>query len=62
MGLTCTARVGCRAGQEGLYVPDRAEVAGFFSDVEQSRLGQIIQDDLGVPLERQTYYIEEELP
>lgn len=61
MGLTCTARVECRAGEDGLYVPDRVEVAGCLSDVEQSRLTQTVETDLGVPLERQAYY-KEELP
>ncbi|MGE4277136.1 MAG: hypothetical protein AB7E30_08160 [Lawsonibacter sp.] len=62
LGLTCTARVSCRVGEDGLYVPDEVQVAGICSDVEQSRLTQMIQEDLGVPLERQVYYIEEELP
>ncbi len=62
MGLSCTARVSCRAGEEGLYVPDTVQVAGIRSDVEQSRLTQMIQEKLGVPLERQVYNCEEELP
>lgn len=59
--LNCTARVKCRA-EEGLYIPDETMVAGPFSDVEQSRLTQMILEDLGVPAERQTYYAEGELP
>lgn len=59
--LNCTARVKCRA-EEGLYIPDETMVAGPFSDVEQSRLTQMIREDLGVPAERQTYYAEGELP
>lgn len=62
MGLTCTVRVSCRMGEDGLYVPDRMAAAGSFSDVEQSRLTQIVQEDLGVPLERQVYYNEEGSP
>lgn len=58
--LNCTARVKCRE-EEGLYIPDETMVAGPFSDVEQSRLTQMIRDDLGVPAERQTYYAEGEL-
>lgn len=60
-GLTCRARVECRA-EEGLYLPEKTMVAGTFSDLEQSRLTRMIQEDLGVPLERQSYYGEEELP
>ena len=59
--LNCTARVKCRV-EEGLYIPDETMVAGPFSDVEQSRLTQMIREDLGVPAERQTFYAEGELP
>ena len=59
--LNCTARVKCRV-EEGLYIPDETMVAGPFSDVEQSRLTQMIREDLGVPAERQTYSAEGELP
>lgn len=62
MGLTCTARVSCRVEDDGLYVPDVVQVAGIRSDVDQSRLAQMIQEDLGVTLERQIYDCEEELP
>ena len=59
--IRCTARVKCRV-EEGPYIPDETMVAGPFSDVEQSRLTQMIREDLGVPAERQTYYAEGELP
>lgn len=62
LGLTCTARVTCRGEADGLFVPETTQVAGALTDVEQSRLTQIIQEDLGVPPERQTYYSEGELP
>lgn len=62
LGLNCTARVTCRAGEEALYFPWTAEVAGKFSDAEQSRLTRMIQQDLGIPPERQSYYGEGELP
>ncbi|MEA4932888.1 MAG: stage III sporulation protein AF [Lawsonibacter sp.] len=62
MGLTCTARVSCRVEEDGLYVPDVVQVAGIRSDVDQSRMTQLIQENLGVPLERQVYDCEEELP
>lgn len=62
MGLTCTAQVSCREGEDGLYLPDKTQVYADLSDVDQSRMTRIIQEDLGVPLERQTYHSEEELP
>lgn len=62
LGIVCRARVACRTGEDGLRVPDRVEVTGRFSDEEQSRLTQIIEEELLVPPERQAYYSEEELP
>ena len=61
-GITCTARVECRAGEEGLYFPETAAVTGSLSGEEQSRLSQMIREDLGVPEERQTYCTEEGAP
>lgn len=62
LGIVCRARVVCRTGEDGLTVPERVEVTGRFSDEEQSRLTQIIEEELLVPPERQAYYSEEELP
>lgn len=62
MGLTCTAGVRCRTGEAGLPIPDEAWVSGRLTDVEQSRMTQLIWEDLGVPAERQAYYIGEGLP
>lgn len=62
MGVVCTAKVNCRAGEEGLLLPDGTEVSGCFTDTEQSALTQLIWTDLGVPEERQVYYIGEESP
>lgn len=62
LGIVCRARVTCRTGEDGLPVPDVVEVTGQFSDEEQSRLTQIIEEELLVPPERQVYYSEEELP
>ena len=62
MGLHCTVRVSCRMGEDGLYLPEQVQLAGIQSDVEQSRLAQLIEQDLQVPPQRQIYYIGEELP
>ena len=62
LDLVCQVRVTCRTDADGLTVPDGVEVAGRFSDEEQSRLTRIIEEELLVPPERQTYYSEEELP
>ena len=52
LGLDCTARVECGEPEEGVYLPDRAEVRGILSEEEQARLSQIITQDLGIPGER----------
>ena len=62
LDLVCQVRVTCRTDADGLTVPDGVEVAGRLSDEEQSRLTRIIEEELLVPPERQTYYSEEELP
>ena len=62
LDLVCQVRVTCRTEADGLTVPDGVEVAGRFSDEEQSRLARIIEEELLVPPERQAYYSEEELP
>lgn len=62
MGVACTAEVSCREGEEGLLIPDGTEVTGRLTDTEQSALTQLIWTDLGVPEERQVYYVEEESP
>ena len=62
LGLTCTARVSCRAGEEGLFLPERAEVSGFLTEGERERLSLVIQEDLGIPEEEQAYVEEGELP
>lgn len=59
---TCTARVSCRAGEEGLFLPERAEVSGFLTEGERERLSLVIQEDLGIPEEEQAYVEEGELP
>ena len=53
-GLTCSARVVCRAGENGLYLPVRVEVSGADSPQARAVLSDILQE-LGVPAEGQTY-------
>lgn len=61
-GIGCTVRVTCAEGEGGLTVPVQVELAGSFTDQEQSRLTQIITEELQVPVDRQIYYSGEELP
>ena len=59
LGWTCTARVICEPGEEGLFLPVRAEVSGPLPDSAQARLREILSEDLGIPAEAQLYSKEE---
>ena len=61
-GIACTVRVTCGAGADGLLVPVLVELAGDFTDQAQSRLTQLITEELQVPAGQQSYYSGEELP
>ena len=54
-GAVCTARVTCRPAEGGLYVPHGAEVTGAMSAAEVGRLQKLVEHDLGIPPERQSY-------
>ena len=60
LGTLCQVEVECRAGEDGVFLPDQARLYGSFSDAQQSRLTEWIQTDLGIPPERQSYFIVEE--
>lgn len=56
LGVTCRVEVECTYHADGLYLPQCARLWGNFSDVEQSRLTQLLETQLGIPIEEQTYY------
>lgn len=62
LGLTCTARVTCQEGSDGLYLPVRAEVAGAPEGAARERLAQAISEELGIPVSEQIYMEKEEVP
>ena len=61
-GIVCAVRVTCGTGADGLLVPSLVELAGDFTDQDQSRLTGIITEELQVPAGQQIYYSGEELP
>lgn len=61
LGLTCRAKVRCRT-QDGLHLPEEAEITGVFTGEERATLARIIQQDLGIPMERQSFQREEGAP
>ena len=62
LGVNCTVQVRCRQGEEGLYYPEYVKLAGKFSDVEQSQMTQMLEEELEIPALGQEYYWEEETP
>lgn len=54
LGLDCQARVDCREEGE-IYVPDRVEVTGDLSQGDWDGLSRCLEEELGVPPERQSF-------
>lgn len=61
LGLTCTVRVECRMGEEGLYLPIWAELTGGFSQAERAELARVLEEELSIPPQGQSF-IEEGAP
>ncbi len=59
-GWTCTARVACEEGAEGLFLPARAEISGALTESGRVQLLRTVAEDLGIPEEQITF--EEEMP
>lgn len=62
LGICCQVQVKCGAGENGVFMPEHVELIGTFSNEEHDRLSNMIEEELLVPLEKQTYYSEEEVP
>lgn len=54
LGLDCRARVDCRE-EGGICVPDRVEVTGDLSQGDWDGLSRCLEEELGVPPERQSF-------
>ncbi|MDD7288439.1 MAG: stage III sporulation protein AF [Clostridiales bacterium] len=59
LGLTCTARVTCETGEDGVPLPKSVTVTGTMSPDQQEQLCQAITQDLGLAREDQIYISEE---
>ena len=57
LGLECRAEVDCVLSEEGLWIPQKAQLWGVFDDVNQSRLTQLLETELGISPSAQTYYL-----
>jgi len=56
LGLTCRVEVDCVPTPEGLWLPESVRLWGEFDDVAQSRMTELLERQLGVAVEKQTYY------
>ena len=54
LGLDCRARVDCRE-EGGICVPDRVEVTGDLAQGDWDGLRRCLEEELGVPPERQSF-------
>lgn len=54
LGLNCQAQVDCREEGE-IYVPDRVQVTGDLSQGDWDGLCRCLEEELGVPPERQEF-------
>lgn len=59
LGLTCTARVTCEAGEDGVPLPKSVAVTGAMTPDQREQLCQVIAQDLGLAREDQIYISEE---
>lgn len=56
LGLNCRVEVDCVPDPEGLWLPESVRLWGEFDDVAQSRMTELLERQLGVAVEKQTYY------
>lgn len=62
LGAECEVRVVCSSEKEGVFLPWQITVTGDLSPGQQEQMTRQIQEDLGVPPERQQYETKEESP
>lgn len=62
LGAVCEVQVVCSSEGEGVFLPWQITVTGDLPPGQQQQLTQQIQEDLGVPPERQQYETKEESP
>ena len=60
LGVTCQVTVTCERRDEGIPFPRSVIVSGSFTQEQADRLSQIIEADLAIPADAQTYEREVE--
>lgn len=62
LGAACEAQVVCAPEGEGVFLPWQVTVTGDLTPGQREQLTRQIQEELGVPPERQQYATKEESP
>jgi len=57
LGVVCRVEVDCAFHADGLWLPERVRLWGKFSDVQRSRMTELLTGQLGVAWEELTFYI-----
>ncbi len=60
LGAACTAQVRCQAGENGVLFPWEAVVEGTFTPEQGEELSRLLEEELGIPPERQRLETKEE--
>lgn len=60
LGILCQAEVTCSNGENGVPCPWEVTARGVWTEEGRAALGRLLEDDLGIPPQRQ--HFEEELP
>lgn len=62
MEVQCRVEVDCVYHDEGIWIPSSICLWGNFDDVAQSQMTGLLERQLGVSIEKQTYYVTKEGP
>jgi stage III sporulation protein AF len=60
LGVACGVSVTCRADADGLLLPESVEISGLNDRAVREQLSRTLQEELGVPPERQRFVNGEE--
>ena len=59
LGYSCTVSITCELGENNIPYPDSAEIRGLLDENQQRKMTKFINEDLGIPKEKQIYINEE---
>lgn len=59
IGTVTDVSVSCETGEDGMPAPASVRITGTLSEQQQAQLEAMIETDLGIPAQRQTYLREE---